>query len=114
MRFFMRYTIVMTIRYNSNWLSLARSERNEFNEKNIFPILNKFSKFVNVKFFDAECFYARGSDFIIFECDDLQKYYFLVEDLRDTELFSKEYLTIIDIMMGLEDGYKEFESTSEQ
>ena len=33
----------------------------------------------------------------------------MVEELRDTELFSKELLTIIDIMMGIEDGYKEFE-----
>ena len=87
------------------------SERNEFNEEFIYPIFSKYEKFVKVRFFDAECFYPRGSDIIIFECDDLKKYYFLVEDLRAIELFSKEYLTIVDIMMGMEDGYKEFEDT---
>ncbi len=105
----MKYTIVMTIRYNSNWLAKSREERNHFNETHIIPIIKKYSDDVHVRFFDAECFYARGSDFFIFECEDLQKYYYLMEELRDTELFSKELLTIIDIMMGMEDGYKAFE-----
>lgn len=73
----MKYSIVMTIRYNSQCLAKTREERNAFNEKYIIPIIEKYSKYVKVRFFDAECFYARGSDFFIFECNDLKKYYFM-------------------------------------
>lgn len=62
----------MTIKCNSHWLAKTREERNTFNEKYIILIIEKYSKYVKVRFFDAECFYARGSDFFIFECKDLK------------------------------------------
>ena len=88
----MKYSIIKTIKYNSQWLAKTREERNAFNEKYIIPVIEKYSKDVKVRFFDAECFYVRGSDFFIYDCNDLKKYYFMVEELRDTELFSKELL----------------------
>ncbi len=109
----MKYLVVMTIRYNIKWLEKTREERNNFNDKYIIPIINKYSNDIKIRFFDAECFYAKGSDFFIFECFDLKKYYFMMEEMRDTELFSKDLLSVVDIMMGIEEGYKEFESQNE-
>jgi hypothetical protein len=73
------------------------------------PIFGKYAKSVKVRFFDAEAFVAKFSDFVIFETEDLRQYYFLIEELRDSPLFAKRLAQIEDIFMGIENGYQEFE-----
>lgn len=105
----MKYTVILMLRYNSGWLSLDREQRNHFNAVHIHPIFARYQEKVEIRFFDAEAFSADVSDFAILTCRDLKDYYFLMEELRDTELFSREWVTLKGILIGMEDGYQEFE-----
>ncbi|AWV98917.1 darcynin family protein [Arcticibacterium luteifluviistationis] len=103
------YTILILYRATDLWLSLTREERADVFEKELAPLLNKFSKTLNVRLFDSEAFHAETSDFIIVETSELNDYYYFIEHLRDTSLFGKPYIVLNDIIMGLENGFKDFE-----
>lgn len=105
------YTILVLYRATNHWLTLSREERNEFAAKEIFPIIQKFDKKLNVRLFDSEAFHAKTSDFFIVSCNDLKDYYFFMECLRDTDLFAKPYIELNDIIIGIEGGFKAFESS---
>ena len=105
----MKYAVVLSLKYSKDWLVMSRDERNRFNERNVVPILTRYHGKVGARFFDAEAFSAEASDFVLFEFNDPKNYYFLMEELRDSELFTKELLTIKGILMGIEDGYQVFE-----
>jgi hypothetical protein len=49
---------------------------------------------------------------VIFETVRIEDYYFLIEELRDTPLFTVPYLTVDDIIIGLQDGFQRFEDQS--
>jgi hypothetical protein len=105
----MKYAILVTMKYTPAWLALPRAERNAFNDKFVNPIFGRYHDRVKVRFFDAEAFSAKASDFALFETGDLKQYYFLMEELRDTPLFTKGYLELCDVLTGIEGGYEEFE-----
>ncbi|BDU77651.1 darcynin family protein [Mesoterricola sediminis] len=108
----MNYAAMMSIKYSSDWLAMPRKDRNRFNEEILAPILARFAGKVSVRFFDAEAFSADVSDFALFEFGDPKDYYFLIEELRDTELYTKEWLSVKGILLGIEDGYQAFETTA--
>lgn len=105
-----KYTVLVLMTANSAWLKLSRAQRDDFNKGVVAPIFAKYVNQVDIHMFDAEAFYARSSDFALFSTDDLQHYYFLMEELRDTALFNEPYFSINDIIVGLENGYQEFEA----
>jgi hypothetical protein len=105
----MKFAVVMSMEYSKDWLAKPREERNHFNQTCIDPIFEKYRDQVRMRFFDAEAFCAEASDFALFEFHDPQDYYFLIEELRDTELFSKGWLEVKGILMGIEEGYRDFE-----
>lgn len=91
------------------WLSLPREERGAFDANVVEPLLERYAERVQVRFFDAEAFTARCSDFVIFTALDLKAYYFLIEELRDTAMFITPYFVVNDVIIGLENGYQAFE-----
>jgi hypothetical protein len=105
----MKYTIVILISTTENWLRLTRKQRNEYNEKFFIPLLKKYQEFLNVRLFDSESTHAQHTDFIIIETNDLKQYYFFWEEVRDSEIYTVPYFKINDIIIGQEDGFKEFE-----
>src|SRR5262245_46997507 len=105
----MSYTVFVAVKYSKDWLALPREERNAFNERVLGPIFACYDGRVSMRFFDTEAFSVDASDFILFSCADLKDYYFLMEELRDTALFTKEWLTLVRVYIGIEDGFKEFE-----
>lgn len=105
----MRYTVVLSYAFTPAWLSLSRDERNAMEEQYIQPVFAKYADQVAARFFDAEAFHAQHTDFALLETEDLQAYYHLVEELRDTPLISRQYLTFTDIRIGVEGGYRTFE-----
>jgi hypothetical protein len=107
----MKYTIVLAYRYSAEWLQKTREQRQAFNDQYLNPILGKYGKTVNARFFDAEAFTSRFSDFVLFETEDLRQYYFLIEELRDSPLFAQGLARIEDLFMGIEGGYREFEAS---
>ncbi len=103
------YTILLMMTATPAWLSLSREERGAFNTNVVEPLLGRYAERVQVRFFDAEAFAARCSDFVIFTALDLKAYYFLIEELRDTAMFAAPYFVVNDVIIGLENGYRAFE-----
>lgn len=105
----MKYTIVITYSFSSDWLKKSWQERGNFERECLQPIFAKYADWVKVRFFDAEAFNPRFSDFLIIETSNLKYYYFLIEELRESKLFSEGLVEFKDIIVGLEDGFREFE-----
>ena len=66
---------------------------------------------VRLRYFDAEAFSGKCTDVAMFETEDLQAYYFAVERLRDTPLFSHPYFEVVKIIPAMEDGFRAFEAS---
>lgn len=103
------YTVLMLMEALPAWLSITRDERNDFFEGSIAPILKKYSASCQVRIFDSEYFHGTVSDFMIVETNDLQQYRFMIEEFRDTFIYSVPYFNVKDIIVGVENGFKEFE-----
>jgi hypothetical protein len=91
------------------WLSLSRDERRRFVAEELQPIFATYAERVRVRFLDAEAFTSRCSDVAIFETDDLQQYYFLMEEIRDSKIFTVPYFIFNDIIPCAEGGFVRFE-----
>lgn len=105
----MNYTILVMYQATNHWLELSREERSEFFSENTAPIMQKFKDKLNIRLFDSEAFHATTSDYMIIECADLKDYYYFMEYLRDTKMFSKPYIILNDVIIGIENGFKDFE-----
>lgn len=93
-----------------HWLSLTREERRKFFSSIQLKIFDKYPT-VSTRFFDVEAFSARCSDIAVFECDDIQDYYYLVEELRDSKVYTVPYFDIVDIFPAIEGGFTDYESS---
>ncbi|MBL6446996.1 hypothetical protein JMN32_11795 [Fulvivirga sp. 29W222] len=105
----MTYSILVLYRATNYWLALSREERGRFFETEIAPIIQKCDERLSIRLFDSEAFHAKTSDFMLVECQNLQDYYYFMEYLRDTELFSKPYIELNDVIIGVENGFQRFE-----
>jgi hypothetical protein len=107
----MQYTVFVLYRALPAWLALSRSQREAFFARKAAPILAKYEAEVEVRLFDAEAFHAQVSDVMTITCNDLRAYYFFMEALRDTELFSKPYIELKDVIISLENGFRQYEAS---
>ena len=104
----MRYAIFMHLRTASAWLALSRDVRREIATPAFESALAGSG--VRLRYFDAEAFHGRCTDVALFETEDMQAYYFVVERLRDSPLFSTPYFEVIDIVVCVEEGFRAFEA----
>ncbi|GAA2710464.1 MULTISPECIES: darcynin family protein [Streptomyces] len=105
----MTYGIVLTYTVTPRWLALSREERNALRAQHLEPVFAAYADRVKARFFDAEAFNGRFSDFALLETEDLGAYYFLVEALRDTPVIAEGYLAFNDVLLGVEDGFHTYE-----
>lgn len=105
----MTYTIVVAYRFAAAWLAKSWEERGAYEAEHLRPIFARHADKVSVRFFDAEAFSARHSDFMIAETDDLKHYYYMIESLRESRLFKDGLAEFTDVILGIEDGFREFE-----
>ncbi|UXY17143.1 hypothetical protein N8I74_09085 [Chitiniphilus purpureus] len=105
----MKYTIVVTYSFSPEWLQKSWEARAEYEKRHVRPIFAEYASDVQVRFFDAEAFSARFSDFMILETTDLKRYYYLIEALRDSPLFKDGLVEFKDIFLGIEDGFQDYE-----
>ncbi|MFF1560859.1 darcynin family protein [Streptomyces sp. NPDC058279] len=105
----MKYGIVLTYTVTPRWLALSREERNAMRAAHIEPVFAAYADRVTARFFDAEAFHTRMSDFAVLETEDLRAYYFLIEALRDTPLLADGYMAFGEISLGVQDGFQEYE-----
>lgn len=103
------YTIIICYDFAKEWLDKSRDQRKAFVNQNIAPILTRYAGKLKTRAYDAESFTTEFSDFMIIETNDLPSYYFMIEDLRQSALFTEGLASIKRIFMGIEDGYHTFE-----
>ncbi len=104
------YTIIVCYDFSKEWLDKSRDQRKAFENEHIVPILTKYANTLKPRAYDAESFTTEFSDFMIIETKDLPSYYFMIEDLRQSALFTEGLANIKRIFMGIEDGYHTFEN----
>ncbi|MCB0697082.1 MAG: hypothetical protein KDC07_06940 [Chitinophagaceae bacterium] len=105
----MKHTILILLNATKHWLELSRERRKQFFELEFIPIAAKFSDTINIRMFDSEAFHAKHSDFLLLEVRDLKDYYYFIEHLRDSKIYTIPYFEINDIVVGLENGFQAFE-----
>ena len=106
------YTIIVCYDFDKGWLAKSRDERKTFEKEHVVPILVKYGDRLKRRAFDAESFTSEFSDFMIIETSDLPAYYLMIEDLRQSALFTKGLAKIVKIFMGIEDGFYTFEAVT--
>ncbi|TAE31755.1 MAG: hypothetical protein EAZ91_06480 [Cytophagales bacterium] len=106
----MKYSVFVLYQALPAWLTLSRPQREAFFARKAAPIFAKYADTVQVRLFDAEAFHAQVSDIMLISCNDLNQYYFFMEALRDTELFSKPYIELKDVIVTRENGYRDYEA----
>ncbi len=105
----LRYSIFVCLRALPAWLALPRWRRSEIGETAMSDALKGSP--VRLRYFDAEAYSAYCSDISVFETDDLTAYYFVMERLRDTPLFTTPYFELVQIIPAIEDGFRHFEQS---
>jgi hypothetical protein len=105
----MKTTMFMLLNALPAWLSLPREARRAFHADVLAPILAAHPA-TTMRYYDAEAFSGRCSDIAVFETEDLRDYGDLVEDLRDTAFFAAPYYAVVDIIPGVENGYRDDEA----
>lgn len=98
---------VVRLNFEPRWLALSRDERRAYAEL-IEQILARHPE-VSFRWFDADALGSGYTDFAICEFEELTKYHFLWEELKDTDLFTKPYASITDVTLGIEQGYRAYE-----
>lgn len=102
------YTLFVLLKALPAWLQLPRSQRQLIAQSALGQALSEGG--LSFRFFDAEAFHARISDIACFETHDLERYYFAMERLRDSPLFSAPYFELQDIVPAIEQGHTRFEA----
>lgn len=104
----MRWSIFMLVRTTPAWLALPREKRGEIAAAAFSSALPDES--VTMRYFDAEAFSGRCTDVVLFETENPAAYYFAIERLRDSALFSVPYFEVVDIIPTVEEGFRAFEA----
>ena len=102
------FTVLIRYRFNRNWLQMSREQREEYETSVIQPIFQRYAERIQVRVFDAEAFHTDFTDFMLLTVSDLQAYYFMIEEIRDSVLITEGFLEFSDITIGIENGYREF------
>ncbi|WML58716.1 darcynin family protein [Neobacillus sp. PS2-9] len=105
----LNHGIIILLEFYPSWLALPRKRRRELAGE-FYSIIEKYHEDVKVKFFDADAFGdGTYTDFILCETEDLKKYHFMWEEIRDTYAYSNGYLKIKKVIMGVQNAYQKFE-----
>lgn len=103
-----RYTIFVLLKTRPAWLALSRPERNRIAEQTLGAAVQEGG--IDVRLFDAEAFATHCTDVAMLQTSDLQAYYFAIERLRDSPLFTVPYFEMVGIIPAIENGFRTFEA----
>ena len=106
----MRYAMIVLLEFYPSWLALPREERRKY-AGSLQEIVQTYSPHVKVRFFDAEALPGRNyTDFVVCETEDMKQYHYMWEAIRDSEPYTKGYMKIKDVIMGIENAFQSYES----
>jgi hypothetical protein len=97
------HTYFMHLKTTNLWIDLKPSQRHEFVDTVLRPILTKNSA-ITLRYFDSEAFNANISDVAMFETTDVLAYQSLVEQLRETKFWG-HYFEVVDIVPAIENAF---------
>ncbi|MFI8685854.1 darcynin family protein [Rossellomorea sp. NPDC077527] len=107
----MNYVFIVLVEFYPSWLAMTREERGKLADE-LKEVILKYPE-VHVRFFDAEAFPGKEyTDFLICETNNVQKYHYMWEELRDHSVYTEGHMKIKDVIMGSEEAYKKFEEES--
>jgi len=98
---------VVRLAFEPAWLALPREERRRW-AGCAAEIAGRHAN-VSMTWYDSDALGSGYTDFVICRFSDLLAYHFFWEELRDTELFSRPYVRIVDVALGIERGYEAYE-----
>jgi hypothetical protein len=104
----MKYNIILMLKATPKWWVMSKEYRDNMFKQFLFPLLSSYADAIQFKVFNAEAFHALVSDFFVVETVNLEKYYQFLRELKTTKLFAGEFFELQDIIMGAENGFKEF------
>ncbi len=99
---------IVYLAFEPAWLALSRAERAEYAE-GIGAILARHPD-VSFDWFDADVLAGGHTDFAICRFSHMRAYHHLWEELRDTEIFSKPFARIVNVTLGIENGFQDYEA----
>lgn len=110
----MKYTIILMLKAKSTWWVMSKEYRQNMFKRDLFPLLSEYSNELQFQVFNSEAFHSSVSDFISIETQNLQAYYEFMQKLKATRLFAGEYFELQDLLMGAENGFKDFNTSLKQ
>jgi len=103
-----RFTVIILLNATPAWLSLSREDRDLYFRNEIVPIFERYQSRSTIRFFDSEFFHAHVSDYILVETSGFKDYQYLMEELRDTKIYSVPYFEVKDIITGIENAFQSY------
>lgn len=104
------YVVIVQLTALPEWLALSRPERHAIADGDLGTIL-KAHPDCSVRWLDAEAMTAQCSDVMLVETAHLRSWYHLWEELRDSPMFAAPYFRLESIVVGIEDGYVDYEES---
>ena len=105
----MKYGAVVVLRLLPAWLALDRATRRA-QAAPLIDVVAAHRDDVAVEWYDADALGSGHTDWIMCRFDSLDRYHSMWEELRDLAFFSHPYAEIVDVLLGLHDGYERFEA----
>lgn len=100
-----KWTIFCHFYVTPEWLSLTKPERIAVRDRCFTPIFLRYREQVSLRLFDTWAFTNSSTDIIMFETGDLQAYYAFMDELKNTEIFSKHMLRRGETVVAIEDSF---------
>jgi hypothetical protein len=97
-------TAFILLKTNRAWLELSVPERVAAFQENVLPAIKDKAKDVRSRYYDTEFYTARVTDIWVWEARDHEAFQLVIEALRETP-FWDHYFEIVEILVGVENGY---------
>jgi hypothetical protein len=100
-----KFTIFAYFHVTPEWLSLTKDERIATRDRAFIPIFSRYREQVSIRLFDTWAFTHTSTDMLMFETPNLMAYYALMDELKNTEIFSKNLLKRAETVVAVEDDF---------
>jgi hypothetical protein len=104
----MKYTILLLLKATPKWWGMSKEYRADMYQRFVFPLLASHAGHMRVQVFNSGAFHAKISDFLSIETENLEKYYQFLHQLKAAPLFSGGFFELEDVVMGAENGFRDF------
>ncbi|UJF34184.1 darcynin family protein [Paenibacillus hexagrammi] len=105
----MNHCFVVLLEVHHSWLAMPRESRRDYAAE-LYAIIGKYDSTVHVRYFDADAFSGKCTDFVVCETSDPMAYHCMWEELKDSKAYSEGYYRIKDVIYGIQNAYQAYET----